>query len=212
MHAGRGSTCGKRRWMQMPSSAGRRCARSPRSGVTPRHSSRPKFPRSSPPCRRYSQCSFSSPRSTSPSLPKLLPEQSPFSSPLPPCFALSLSLSLSRSLSLSLSLAVSPHTLAPALRAALPPYVSPGARPLGPRAACLRAACLPVCMAQAACLEKAADSMLGACAAWQRLDGLLREAEELDGEFEDVAQTSALVELELEALRYVVCSVASCVL
>jgi hypothetical protein len=50
--------------------------------------------------------------------------------------------------------------------------------------------------------------MLGACAAWQRLDGLLREAEELDGEFEDVAQTSALVELELEALRYVVCSVA----
>ena len=67
-------------------------------------------------------------------------------------------------------------------------------------------------MAQAACLEKAADSMLGACAAWQRLDGLLREAEELDGEFEDVAQTSALVELELEALRYVVCSVASCVL
>ena len=66
-------------------------------------------------------------------------------------------------------------------------------------------------MAQAACLEKAADSMLGA-AAWQRLDGLLREAEELDGEFEDVAQTSALVELELEALRYVVCSVASCVL
>jgi len=54
--------------------------------------------------------------------------------------------------------------------------------------------------------------MLGACAAWQRLDGLLREAEELDGEFEDVAQTSALVELELEALRYVVCSVASCVL
>ena len=157
MHAGRGSTCGKRRWMQMPSSAGRRCARSPRSGVTPRHSSRPKFPRSSPPCRRYSQCSFSSPRNAPPlvlAVPLLLSQSScPSKVPsLRPSLPASLSPCLSPCLAPYLSPCLSPCLLTPSHR----PFVQPS---------------LPTCLPARGLLVRAqhASAQHASPSAWRRL-------------------------------------------